>query len=181
MTTAAMTRINSRALYVVLTIAGSLLIAASARISTPMYPVPMTLQTLAVVVLAGLFGPRLATAMAVTYLLEGAAGLPVFAHGAAGPLVLVGPTAGYLLAFPIATLIVGHAANTSFVRTTLVTLAAHAAIIALGTAWLATIVGGEKAIVAGAAPFVLGSIVKSLAAAAILALARRPGTTVFPR
>lgn len=181
MTTTTMTRTNTRALYVVLTIAGSLLIAASARISTPMYPVPMTLQTLAVVVLAGLFGPRLATAMAVTYLLEGLAGLPVFAHGSAGPLIFVGPTAGYLLAFPLATLIVGKTATTSFVRTTVVTLAAHAVIIALGTAWLATMVGVEKAILTGAAPFVVGSVVKSLAAAAILSLVRRSGTTVFPR
>jgi biotin transport system substrate-specific component len=78
---------------------GSWLIAASAQISLPMWPVPATLQTLAVLLVGALGGPAVGVAAVGAYLAQGAAGLPFFAGGAAGPAVFLGPTAGFLLGF----------------------------------------------------------------------------------
>ena len=82
--------------------------ALAARVEIPHYPVPFTLQTM-VVLLAGAFlGARNGALSQILYLASGAAGLPVFAGGAFGFLKLVGPTGGYLLAFPLAAAIVGY-------------------------------------------------------------------------
>ena len=78
---------------------GALVLAASAKIEVPFYPVPMTLQTLAVLTLGALFGARLAAATVALYLAEGLVGLPVFAGAVAGPAYLAGPTGGYLVGF----------------------------------------------------------------------------------
>ena len=79
---------------VALVLAGSVLIAISAQISVPMFPVPMTLQTLAVILVGLTLGARMGAASVLAYLAEGAAGLPVFANGGAGAVHLMGPTAG---------------------------------------------------------------------------------------
>ena len=78
---------------------GTLVLVVSAKVEVPFYPVPMTLQTLAVLTLGALFGARLAAATVALYLGEGLIGLPVFAGAAAGPAYLVGPTGGYLVGF----------------------------------------------------------------------------------
>jgi biotin transport system substrate-specific component len=93
----------------------------------------------------------------LAYLVEGAAGLPVFAAGI-GPAVLVGPTAGYLLGMIVATALVGVARGT-WIRG-LAVLAATAWIYVLGAAWLSTFVGFDKAIAVGVVPFLLGDAVK---------------------
>ncbi|MGI9311232.1 MAG: biotin transporter BioY, partial [bacterium] len=81
---------------VALAVAGSLLLALSAQAQIPFYPVPMTMQTFAVLLLGVAYGWRLGAATVLLYLAAGAAGLPVFAGGAGGAGVLVGPTGDYL-------------------------------------------------------------------------------------
>lgn len=153
-------------------LAGSLLLAVAAQISVPMLPVPMTMQTYAVLLLGALLGWRLAGLSTLLYLAEAAIGLPVLANGASGIARLAGPTAGYLLAFPLVAMAVGWAMQRG-VRLNrpsvfAVMMAGHAAILALGTAWLATALGLEKAIAAGVTPFLLGSVVKSALVVAIV-------------
>jgi len=168
----------ARWLSVVYVIAGSLVIAASARIATPFMTVPTTLQTYALLVLAAVFGPRHAAAMAIVYLGEGLVGLPVFAAGSAGPLVLAGPTGGYLLAFPGAALLVGslHAAATrrlGLAGSFALMILAHVVIITSGVGWLAPRLGLTGAFFVGAVPFFLGTLVKSALAAVTVRLVRR--------
>ncbi|MCV9938324.1 biotin transporter BioY [Boseaceae bacterium BT-24-1] len=156
--------------------AGSMLISAAAQISVPLMPVPMTLQTYAVLLLGATLGWRIAGLSALLYLIEAALGLPVLANGTSGLLRLIGPTGGYLLAFPIAAMAVGLAVQRSGGINRLwvffVMMAAHAVILAMGTTWLATALGWEKAVAVGTTPFLLGSVVKSaLVVASVEALA----------
>ncbi|SVD67877.1 uncharacterized protein METZ01_LOCUS420731, partial [marine metagenome] len=90
----------------ILAVAGTLLLAISAKVQVPFWPVPMTMQTFVVLLLGIAYGPRLGVATGALYLLEGAVGLPVFAQGA-GMAYLVGPTGGYLFGFVLAMYIVG--------------------------------------------------------------------------
>ncbi len=158
-----------------LVIAGSLLVAAAARVAIqlPFSPVPVTMQSLAVLLVGALLGPGRGAAALATYLAQGAAGLPVFAAGAAGPLVLVGPTAGYLLAFVPAAALVGWLAARGWDRRPAGTLLAMtlgtALVLVVGTAWLAVMLRSvETAIAVGLAPFVPGAMVKIAIATIVL-------------
>ena len=82
-----------------LVVFGSLLLAVSAQFKIPLYPVPVTGQTLVVLLIGMTYGPRLGGITMLAYLFEGALGLPVFAGGAAGVAVFMGPTGGYLFGF----------------------------------------------------------------------------------
>ena len=136
-------------------------------------PVPVTLQTLFVLLAGALMGPRLGAASQLTYLAMGVAGLPVFAGGGLGLAHLLGPTGGYLLAFPVAAYAAGLLARPSG-RKDLLELArvvaglfvASLVILVGGTAWLAALTGDLWGAVAlGLAPFLIGDVVKvSLAA-----------------
>jgi len=165
---------------VVLVIMGTVLLAASAWIEVPMVPVPMTMQTFAVVLIGALYGWRLGGATVAAYLAEGAVGLPVFAGGAAGAAHLIGPTGGYLLAFVAVAAAVGWCAERGLAKHVVsafgVMLAGHLAILALGVSWLATLTGMElqQAIAVGATPFLFGMVLKSALAAACLRLLARP-------
>jgi biotin transport system substrate-specific component len=157
-----------------LAVAGSVLLALSARAQVPMWPVPMTMQTFAVLVIAMAYGARLAGATVLLYLAEGLVGLPVFASGA-GQAYMVGPTGGYLLGFLVAAVLVGWLAERGWDRSIVATFAANLAgttiIFALGVGWLSTIVGGlEKALELGFTPFMVGALVKIALAAALLPL-----------
>ncbi|MEL7232687.1 MAG: biotin transporter BioY [Pseudomonadota bacterium] len=88
--------------YVGLALIGSGLLTLSSYLSVPMFPVPITMQTLAVTVIGALYSWRLGFATVVFWLAQGAMGLPVFAGGASGIAALFGPTGGYLIAFPFA-------------------------------------------------------------------------------
>lgn len=165
--------LDSRALRaVVLAVVGSALIAVSAKINVPMYPVPMTLQTLAIVLIGAAFGWKLGMATVMLYLAEGVAGLPVFAGPAAGPAYMTGPTAGYLVGFVFAAGLVGWLAERGWDRHPVATFFAMllgvAIIIALGLAWLSTLIGFEQAVVAGFMPFAIGELVKCALAALAL-------------
>ena len=94
---------------VLLVLAGTALLAISAKVKVPFYPVPMTLQTLVVVLIAATYGMRLGVATMLAYLAEGILGLPVFAN--TPPMIasltyFLGPTGGFLVAYPIAALII---------------------------------------------------------------------------
>ncbi|MFP4125833.1 MAG: biotin transporter BioY [Alphaproteobacteria bacterium] len=167
----------------VLVLAGTAFLAACAWIEVPMLPVPMTMQTFAVVLIGAVYGWRLGGATVAAYLAEGAVGLPVFAGGAAGAQHLIGPTGGYLFAFVAVAAAVGWCAERGLARNAVagfaVMLAGHLAILALGVAWLATFsgMGLEQAVAVGATPFVFGMVLKSALAAACLRLLARPRRT----
>jgi biotin transport system substrate-specific component len=164
-------------------LAGSALVAVSAQIEVPMFPVPMTLQTLAITLIGLTYGARLGFLTLFAYLAEGAAGLPVFAGGAGGLPHFVGPTAGFLLGFPLMAWATGALAENgfgrSFWRLFLAGLIPAALLFVPGAGWplLAAPLGmtGEwtglpfSAVWAGwVAPFVLGTFVKTAIAALIV-------------
>lgn len=149
---------------------GSFAIALGAQVSVPMIPVPMTLQTLAILIVGLTYGARMGALTVAAYLAEGAAGLPVFAGGASGA-ALIGPTAGFLFGFVAVAFIAGLAADRGvkgFVPTALVALAVSAALYVPGVAWLAAFIGVEKAVAAGMLPFIAGDAVKSVIAALVV-------------
>jgi len=157
-----------------LALLGSWVIAASAQVAVPLWPVPMTLQTLAVLLLGALGGARIGVASVSLYLAEGALGLPVFANGAGGIAVLAGPTAGYLLGFLPAAWIAGQARG-GWWRGGAVLAAAHLVLFAPGVAWLAGFIGWERAVMAGFVLFIPGTVVKTALALVALRGIRRRG------
>ena len=105
---------NSLAAKILLVVAGSLVLWVSAKIKVPFYPVPMTLQTLALFGIAAAYGTRLGVATVALYLIEGALGLPVFAgtpENGIGLAYMFGPTGGYLASYLFAAAIVGYAVD----------------------------------------------------------------------
>ena len=166
-------------------ILGSLILWASAKISVPFWPVPMTLQTGAVVLIGAAYGARLGFATVVLYLMEGISGLPVFSSGG-GPAYLLGPTGGFLIGFAPAAFIVGWLAERGFDRNPLslfgAMLAGDAVIFLLGFVWLAWFatlssgaigVGAAAAFSGGVLKFVLGDLVKLALAAALVSAGAR--------
>lgn len=142
----------------------AVLTAIGARIAVPLpgSPVPFTFEVVAVLAAGFLLGPRLGAASQLTYLAAGAAGLPVFAAGG-GLAYLLGPTGGYLLAYPVAALVVGLIARDRGLGWQTVGLLAGVALIYLGgVAWLTPALGAGRAIALGAAPFVLVDLLKVL-------------------
>ncbi len=154
---------------------GSAALAASAQVALPMWPVPATMQTLVVLLLGALGGPRFGLASVTLYLAQGAAGLPVFAHGTGGLAALAGPTAGYLLGFLPAAWLAGFAGREP-VRQAAVLMAAHLLLFVPGIAWLAAFVGWERAAMAGFVLFLPGTAVKT-ALAWVLLRGLRPRPT----
>ena len=151
--------------------AAALAAASQVAIPLPNTPVPITLQPL-IVVLAGLWlGPVAGVASMVLYLAAGAAGLPVFApQGPPGFARLIGPTGGYLLAYPFAAFVTGAIASRGarFLRRFGAALAGMLAIYAGGFAQLLVITGSiERAAALGVLPFVALDVVKALFAALI--------------
>lgn len=166
---------------IVLAVAGSLFTAACAQISVqlPFSPVPITGQTLAVLLTGAVLGSRAGGLAMLCYLGEGAAGLPVFAGGASGPAVLAGATAGYLWAFPVAAFVAGALVGrfgkpypAALVILTL--LLADAVVFAGGVAWLAVFLhtGPERAADLGLWPYVPGDLAKIMLVAMTMASGR---------
>lgn len=153
-------------------ILGSWLIAAGAYIEVPMVPVPMTMQSLAVLLIGGAYGLRLASVTTAAYLAQGSLGLPVFAGGAAGPVHLIGPTAGYLIGFIVCASIVAFMYERGFakgwVRPAFALMLGSVALMVCGVIWLAGFVGMDNAIATGLMPFIGGMVVKAALALLIL-------------
>jgi biotin transporter BioY len=144
-----------------------LVICAQVAVPLPWTPVPVTLQTFGVMLVAVLLGAKRGALALSLYLLEGAAGLPVFQpFGAPGVWRLLGPTAGYLWSYPVAAFVTGwlveQGAHRSGPRLYGALAAGQAITLAAGAAWLATLgqLGWSAAFWAGVAPFVLGDLVK---------------------
>ena len=194
--------VTSTLSQLLMVIAGTLLLAVSAKVQVPFWPVPMTMQTFVVLLIGASCGARLAGATVAAYLVEGAIGLPVFAgttqfmnffltiysgpdgfallYNSAGLKYMAGPTGGYLAGFFIAALVVGWLADRGFGRTIATTLAAfligEVIIFALGVGWLAggfPGLGLQKALAAGLVPFLPAEALKMALACAVLPLAWR--------
>ena len=149
-----------------LVITGSLLIAASAQVSIPFYPVPITGQTFGVLLVGLTFGWKLAGLTTLTYLLEGALGLPFFAGGAGGLAAFMSPSAGYLFGFVFGAMVCGYLAERGFDRTFLpVALAlflGHVIIFGFGLLWLGFYFGWNQPILTyGLWPFLPGAVIKT--------------------
>ncbi|WP_439495824.1 biotin transporter BioY [Bosea sp. (in: a-proteobacteria)] len=167
---------------IALAVAGSLLLVLAAKVKVPFWPVPMTLQTLAVLGLGAAYGSRLGAATVVLYIAYGLAGLPVFTNTppvAAGLLYLAGPTGGFLAGFVLAAAVAGWAAErgASVLRLVAGLIVADALILGLGCLWLAlgaqmtsgvTGVGFAKAFAFGVQPFLLGDALKVALAASLV-------------
>lgn len=148
-------------------VAGSLIIALSAQASVPMFPVPMTLQTLAITLVGLTFGSRLAAATVMLYLAEGAMGLPVFANASGGPAALMGPTAGFLWGFVPMAWLTGLMVEKGFDRglgRLFVAALVPALLLFVPGAmllWAVTPLTLSGAIAAGVTPFLIGALVKA--------------------
>jgi len=154
-------------------------LAAQVRIPLPFTPVPATLQDLAVLVVGGALGAAAGGAALVTYLVLGLLGAPVFSGGGAGPGWLLGPTGGYLLAFPVAAIAMGAVtARPGLVRAVVGALLGMVIIHAGGVAQLAILTGDfANAVRLGSVPFLGAGLVKvALAGAIVTGIARKfPG------
>lgn len=153
---------------------GTAFLALSSYIEVPMVPVPITMQTFAVTLIGALYGWRLGGITITAWLVEGAVGMPVLAGGASGIAHFVGPTGGYLFAFPLVGALVGWLAERGWngnrvVLAFLAMLIGNAACLTLGAAWLSFLIGIKPAIAHGVLPFILGGVLKSALAAATLA------------
>jgi biotin transport system substrate-specific component len=169
------------ALKIVAIALGTLFLAAASWIEVPMYPVPMTMQTFAVTLIGALYGWRLGLATVLAWLAEAAIGFPVLAGGAGGLVHFAGPTAGYLVAFPLAAVLVGWLAERGWTGAGRVLfnvaamLAGNAFILAFGGLWLAAMIGLDDAITFGVLPFILGGALKAVLATVTVEVCRRTG------
>ena len=171
----------TRALAIRFTLAvtGSVLLAVSSKVAIPVEPVPITLQTLAVPLLVLALGRNLAVMATVLYLAEGALGLPVFASAVGGFALLIGPTAGYLWMYPVAAFVMGTlldrglAAN--WATRWIAVFAGDLIVFAGGVGWLMVAAHLElgSALALGAAPFVIGDLLKITIASALPAQAAK--------
>ena len=150
--------------YVLLTsVIGSFLLAISSKVQIPLTPVPVTLQTLVLLVMSMFLGWRGAVGATSLYLFQGAIGLPVFAHGG-GFVILFGPTGGYLFGFLIASLVVGYLAEKGWDKSVVLTFTSMTIgtliIYLFGVMWLSYLKDLNTALVFGLLPFITPDILK---------------------
>jgi biotin transport system substrate-specific component len=155
-------------------ILSSILISLFAYVSIPLpfTPVPLATQENVIFLLAFALGWKRASLAVLGFLFQGAMGLPVFAGGQAGFAILLGPTGGYLFGYLAAALAIGFIAERMREKTSMKAFLAMALgnflVFLFGAAYLATFLGFEKAIVLGVVPFVLGDLLKLVAATRLL-------------
>ena len=155
--------------YAFIALIGSIALAISSKVKIPFYPVPMTMQTLVVIMIGAAFGWKLGLATVSLYLFEGIIGLPVFSgtpEKGVGLIYFTGPTMGYLIGFLVAVFFAGklnYDKNliTNFLKLTFAT----SFIYLLGMVWLGNLIGWDKPIFKlGAQPFLLAELFKILIA-----------------
>lgn len=156
-------------------IGGSLFLALCAQIKIPLFftPVPLAMHTFAVMLLGGFLGKKTGTLAVLAFLLEIACGLPFSATGLTGPLAFAGPTGGYLVGFIMQAYCCGwivenrraYSSFQMFVSFCLI----GAVQLLIGTLWLSTMLGFDKAFAAGYYPFIIGDSLKCLAVTQVLA------------
>ena len=167
-------RPNTAVQNAAIVVCASLFVAICARVTLPLpfTPVPLTLQNFAVLVVGLALGPRRAFAALTLYLLEGAAGLPVFNPiGPGGIVQMIGPTGGYLMAYPIVAFVAGLAAGEAknFVRTLMASTGAELLLFAAGIGWFSLVVHmpASKALSFTLYPFVFAEVIKIMSASAL--------------
>ena len=151
-----------------LTFAGAILLTVSAKFEVPFYPVPLTMQTFAVLGIGMVYGSRLGAFTVLLYLFAGMAGMPVFAgtpEKGIGLAYMMGPTGGYLLGFVLAAMLTGWLAERGWDRkissTFFAMVAGNAVIYLFGITWLGSLVGWDKPVFAwGMVPFLAGDLFK---------------------
>ena len=153
--------------YIFIALLGSILLAISSKVKIPFYPVPMTMQTLVVLLIGICFGWKLGVATISLYLFEGIIGLPVFSgtpEKGLGLVYFTGPTMGYLLGFLVAVYISGKFNyDSNIIKNFLKLLLATSFIYILGMTWLGNLIGWDKPIFQlGAQPFLLAELFKIL-------------------
>ncbi|TPK75232.1 biotin transporter BioY [Mesorhizobium sp. B2-4-18] len=158
-----------------LAIAGTLLLTLSAKTKVMLGPVDLSMQTLAVLLIAAAFGMRLGVATLLLYMAEGAMGFPVFQgtpEKGIGIAYMLGSTGGYLAGFVVLAAIVGWAADRGWDRHPIklfnAMLVAEGVMMAMGFAWLALLIGPEKSWQFGVVPFIVGDLIKVALAASLV-------------
>lgn len=168
-------KLTLRARQVLMVAAGILLLAVAAKIKVPMWPVPITMGTFAVLAIGAAYGARLGLVTILGYMIVGALGLDVFAGSSAqtfGLTYMMGGTGGYLVGYVLATVVLGVLAQRGWDRSVgwmaLAMLMGNAVIYLPGLAWLGQLYGWDKPILQwGLTPFLIGDLIK-LALAAVL-------------
>jgi len=170
---------RSIAANITMVIAGAALTAGAAQLVIPMWPVPITGQTFAVLLVGTTLGALRGALSMVLYIALGALGMPIFTEGSAGWQVIAGPTGGYLVGFVLAAVLTGWLAQRSWDRKIVgagvAFLAGTVVIYAVGLPWLAVALGQlgypndlGATLQAGLLPFVPGDILKAIAAGVLL-------------
>ncbi|QIM62126.1 biotin transporter BioY [Pasteurellaceae bacterium Orientalotternb1] len=163
---------NRLAAFWLKTIIGANLIAIFAQISVPMYPVPITGQTLALTVVGFALGRKAATSAVLCYLFEGIIGLPVFANASSGIQALLGPSGGYLIGFVPTAYLLGYFSDkgvlNSFWKSVFAALLATVVTFAFGLAQLSLFVPADKVLAFGLYPFILGGVIKAFLASVLV-------------
>lgn len=167
--------VSRLATQVLLAVIGTLVLTLSAKTKVMLGPVDMSLQTLAVFLIAAAFGMRLGIATLLLYMAEGAMGFPVFQAApekGIGIVYMLGTTGGYLAGFVVMSAIVGWAADRGWDRNPLkllgAVLFAEAVMIAMGFTWLAALVGPDKSWQFGVLPFIVPDLIKVALASALV-------------
>lgn len=161
---------------IVLVAAGAALTAIAAQIQIPLWPVPVTGQTLAVLLVGSSLGALRGALSMVLYVILGIVGLPVFSDAASGIPVILGPTGGYIIGFVFAAAFTGWIAQRSWdrkiLRSILAFLGGTVVTFAIGLPWLAFTLGlnVEQVLTGGLYPFIIGGVVKMLIAAGVITL-----------
>ena len=164
---------------IVLVAAGAALTAIAAQVQIPLWPVPITGQTLAVLLVGSALGALRGALSMVLYAVLGIVGLPVFSDATSGVLVVMGPTGGYIIGFVFAAAFTGWIAQRSWdrriLRAILAFLGGTVVTFAIGLPWLAVTLGltFEQTLEGGLYPFIVGGIIKMLIAAGVIAVAWR--------
>jgi len=170
---------RSLPLDVVLVASGAALTALLAQVAVPLYPVPVTGQTLAVLLVGASLGAVRAAIALALYAIAGIVGLPVFSDFGSGAAVVLGPTGGYIIGFVVAAALVGWLSERAWERRLLKALATFAAgtvvVFAFGLPWLAVVLGLDvgQTLSAGLYPFLIGGAIKTVIAAGLVPLAWR--------
>lgn len=187
---------RTRVMDVALIVAGAALTAVSAQITVPLWPVPVTGQTLAVLLVGVSLGAVRGGLSMLLYAMLGVVGLPVFSESSSGWNIVAGPTGGYIIGFIFAAIVTGWLAQREWdrklLRACVAFLAGSIVTFAFGLPWLATYLGAVGApndlnsvLAAGLYPFIVGGVVKSVLGAGIITLAwvvvgRRDSTNARP-
>lgn len=159
---------KSRAFIIGLTqvVLGSVFLALVSLVKIPLYPTPMTLQTLGVFILGLALGPKKGALAVVCYLMEASCGWPVLSGGSSNPLWFIHPNGGFLLSFVPAAFIIGFlaqkAVRKNFLTTLLAIVCGQICIYVIGVSWLSYFFGLKYALMVGFVPFWFSAIIKAL-------------------